>query len=140
MLSPVPDTPLVTAVADEVDRLLAGCHPAVTAHSHRSHQFAVALAAADGVGLDDEVLYLGTVLHDIGLSSAAAGDERFEVRGANVVRGLLLDHGMERDRVANVWDCIAMHASTRSPGTSRPRRAMRTSASRSTCGEAGPIG
>jgi len=58
------------------------------------------------------VLYLGTVLHDVGLSPAAEGSERFEVRGANLVRALLLEHGMDRARVANVWDCIAMHAST----------------------------
>lgn len=108
----VPDSPLVARVAADVDDLLAGCHPAVTAHSRRSFQFAAALAADDGAELDDEVLYLGTVLHDIGLSPAAHGDERFEVRGANLVRELLHAGGMEPDRVANVWDCIAMHAST----------------------------
>jgi hypothetical protein len=104
--------PPATAVAAEVSRLLDQCPPVVVAHSRRSHQFAVAFATADGVELDHEVLYLGTVLHDVGLSSAADGSERFEVRGANLVRQLLLDHRMEPARVANVWDCIAMHAST----------------------------
>ena len=104
--------PPATVLGAEVRRLLDQCAPVVAAHSERSYRFAAAFAAADGVELDDEVLYLGTVLHDIGLSPAAEGSERFEVRGANSVRELLLDHGMERDRVANVWDCIAMHAST----------------------------
>jgi hypothetical protein len=104
--------PPATVLAADVRRLLAQCPPVVTAHSERSYQFAAAFAATDGVELDDEVLYLGTVLHDIGLSPAADGTERFEVRGANLVRALLLDHGMDRDRAANVWDCIAMHAST----------------------------
>jgi hypothetical protein len=104
--------PPVTALAAEVRGLLDQCAPVVAAHSERSYQFAAAFAAADGGEVDDEVLYLGTMLHDIGLSPAADGSERFEVRGANLVRSLLLDHGMERDRVANVWDCIAMHAST----------------------------
>jgi hypothetical protein len=104
--------PPATALGAEVWRLLDPCAPVVATHSERSYQFAVAFAAADGVELDDEVLYIGTMLHDIGLSPAADGGERFEVRGANLVRSLLLDHGMERDRVANVWDCIAMHAST----------------------------
>jgi hypothetical protein len=104
--------PPATALAAEVRRLLAQCPPVVAAHSERSYQFAAAFAAADGVEVDDEVLYLGTVLHDVGLSTAGDGNERFEVRGANLVRELLLDHGMERDRAANVWDCIAMHAST----------------------------
>ena len=104
--------PPVTALAAEVRGLLGRCAPVVAAHSERSYQFAAAFANTDGVELDDEVLYLGTVLHDVGLSPVADGSERFEVRGANLVRSLLLDHGMERDRVANVWDCIAMHAST----------------------------
>ena len=104
--------PPVTALTAEVRRLLDQSAPVVAAHCERSYQFAAAFAATDGVELDDEVLYLGTVLHDIGLSPAADGDERFEVRGANFVRALLLGHGMEGDRVANIWDCIAMHAST----------------------------
>jgi hypothetical protein len=104
--------PPATVLGGEVRRLLDQCAPVVAAHSERSYQFAAAFAAADGVGLDDEVLYLGTMLHDVGLSSAVDGSERFEVRGANLVRGLLRDHGMALDRIANVWDCIAMHAST----------------------------
>ena len=101
-----------TVLADDVRRLLGACPPSVVGHSERSYQFAAAFAAVDAVELDGEVLYLGAVLHDVGLSPLAAGDERFEVRGANVVRALLLERGMEADRVANVWDCIAMHAST----------------------------
>lgn len=101
-----------TAYEAELLPLLADVHPEVIAHSHRSFQFAAGLAAADGVELDLEVLYLGTVLHDVGLAPAAPGAERFEVRGANAVREVLLDRGMERDRVADVWDVIAMHAST----------------------------
>jgi hypothetical protein len=125
--------PPVTALAAEVGRLLDQCPPVVAAHSERSYQFAAAFAASDGVELDDEVLYLGTVLHDIGLSPVADGSERFEVRGANLVRALLLDYGMERDRVANVWDCIAMHASTPLARHKSPETASRTAASRSTC-------
>jgi hypothetical protein len=104
--------PPATALAAEVRRLLDQCAPVVAAHSERSYQFAAAFAVTDGTELDEEVLYLGTVLHDVGLSPAADGTERFEMRGANLVRELLLDHGMEGDRIANVWDCIAMHAST----------------------------
>ena len=101
-----------TALATEMRGLLDRCAPVIASHSERSYQFAAAFANDDGVELDLEVLYLGTVLHDVGLSPAADDSERFEVRGANLVRSMLLDLGMERDRVANVWDCIAMHAST----------------------------
>jgi hypothetical protein len=85
-----------------------------------------------------EVLYLGTLLHDIGLSPAADGIERFEVRGANLVRALLLDHGMERARVANVWTASRCTPRPRSPATRALRRATRTAASRSTCAAQAP--
>jgi HD domain len=104
--------PPETAIADELRSLLSACDPVVVGHSERSYQFAAAFASADGAHVDPEVLYVGTILHDVGLSTAVHGAERFEVRGANAVRALLLDHGMSPDRAANVWDVIAMHAST----------------------------
>jgi hypothetical protein len=101
-----------TDLAATVTTLLEQYASVVRQHCERSYQFAAALARTDGVELDDEVLYLGTVLHDVGLTPGGDGSARFEVRGANVVRSMLLDHGMEDQRVANVWDCIAMHASS----------------------------
>lgn len=102
--------PPPTLLAAEVGRLLEQHVPVVRHHSERTYQFAAAFARADRVELDDEVLYLGTVLHDVGLSPGGDPSARFEVRGANVVRAMLLDQGMASERVANVWDCIAMHA------------------------------
>jgi hypothetical protein len=104
-------TPPPTSLAAEIAQLLEQHDPVVRYHSERAYQFAAAFALADGVELDDEVLYLGTLLHDVGLSPGGDGTARFEIRGANIVRTMLLEHGLEADRVANVWDCIAMHAS-----------------------------
>ena len=104
--------PPATELEAEVSTLLEQHARVVRDHCERSYQFAAAFATVDGVELDHEVLYLGTVLHDVGLCPGGDGSARFEVRGANVVRTLLLDHGMDAGRVANVWDCIAMHASS----------------------------
>jgi HD domain len=104
--------PPSSVLGAEVGRLLEQHAHVVRHHCERTYQFAAAFARADGVELDDEVLYLGTVLHDVGLTPGGDPSARFEVRGANVVRTMLLDHGMESARVANVWDCIAMHASS----------------------------
>jgi hypothetical protein len=52
------------------------------------------------------------VLHDLGLAAQLAGSDRFEMRGANHVRQVLLETGMDPVRVGNVWDIIALHAST----------------------------
>jgi len=88
------------------------CPPHVAAHCERSFQFAALLAQVDDIDVDLEVVYIGTVLHDLGLSARFDGPERFEMRGANVVRTMLLEGGMERARAENVWDVIALHAST----------------------------
>jgi hypothetical protein len=58
------------------------------------------------------VLYIGTVLHDVGLASRFDGRERFEMRGANAVRAMLREAGMDPGRAESVWDVIALHAST----------------------------
>src|SRR4051794_15442537 len=102
-----------TDVARRARQLLHDCcTPAVIGHSERSFQFAALLARAESADVDLEVLYVGTVLHDIGLSPRFDGSARFEMRGANAVRTMLFDAGMERARAENVWDVIALHASS----------------------------
>ncbi len=88
------------------------CHPEVVGHSERSFQFAALSAAALRIDHDSEVLYIGTVLHDVGLGDTADEVGRFEARGANVVRTLLLDGGFDPVRANHVWDVIALHATT----------------------------
>jgi len=108
-LAEPPDTDLARQARD----LVHGCYqPHVAAHSERSFQFAALLSRAEGIDLDFEALYIGTLLHDVGLSERFAGPDRFEMRGANAVRSMLLESGMEPTRAENVWDVIALHAST----------------------------
>lgn len=104
-----PDTDLARQARDLVHTC---CQPHVAAHCERSFQFAALLARSERIDVDFEVLYIGTLLHDVGLSQRFAGDDRFEMRGANAVRTMLLESGMERTRAENVWDVIALHAST----------------------------
>jgi hypothetical protein len=104
-----PDTDLARQARDLVR---ACCQPHVAAHTERSFQFAALLARSERIDVDFEVLYIGTLLHDLGLSERFAGDDRFEMRGANAARTILLESGMERTRAENVWDVIALHAST----------------------------
>ena len=104
-----PDTDLAKQARDLVH---ACCQPHVTAHSERSFQFAALVSRAEAIDVDVEVLYIGTLLHDVGLSEQFAGPDRFEMRGANAVRSMLLESGMQPTRAENVWDVIALHAST----------------------------
>jgi hypothetical protein len=104
-----PQTPLARVARD---LLYASSDDSVIGHSERSFQFAAMLARTEPNPVDLEVLYIGTILHDVGLAPRFSGPDRFEVRGANAVRTLLAETSMERERVENIWDVIALHAST----------------------------
>ena len=102
-----------TALARQATELVRDCcDPHVAAHCERSFQFAALLAGVENLDVDLEVLYIGTVLHDVGLSPRFPGPERFEMRGANAVRTMVRDAGMPAARAESVWDVIALHAST----------------------------
>ncbi len=80
-------------------------------HCLRSWHFAAVLAERDGVAHDAEVLYLGTIMHDIGLVHGLREPVRFEVTGANHARAELTARGLDAARAAVVWDLVALHTS-----------------------------
>jgi hypothetical protein len=105
-----------TAVAQAAIRLARSTEsPSVFNHCVRSYLFGEALAAHEGMrpGADytGEALFLGCVLHDLGLGTAAGGKERFEVEGADLAAALLTEHGCGRALVDGVWEAIALHTS-----------------------------
>jgi len=90
--------------------------PAMVAnHSVRSYLFARELAAAKGlqhdVDYDDELVFLSCILHDLGVTDHANGDQRFEVDGADAAARFMRDRGMHEARVTTVWQAIALHTS-----------------------------
>jgi hypothetical protein len=109
----VPDL-VETAVAQAAIRFAQSTEsPSVFNHSVRSYLFGELLAAREGMrpGADynSEALFLGCVLHDLGVGTAAPGKERFEVEGADLAAALLTEHGCERAVVDAVWEAIALH-------------------------------
>ncbi|TRW80025.1 HD domain-containing protein [Mycolicibacterium sp. 018/SC-01/001] len=89
--------------------------PFVLNHVVRSYLFARELAAAKGlragVDYDDELVYLSCVLHDLGLTDHADGDQRFEVDGADAAAEFLRRHEVDEQRITTVWQAIALHTS-----------------------------
>src|ERR1700704_4544009 len=87
----------------------------VANHSVRSYLFARELAAAKelqrDVDYDDELVFLSCVLHDLGVTEYANGDQRFEVDGADAAARFLRDRGVREERVITVWQAIALHTS-----------------------------
>jgi hypothetical protein len=51
------------------------------------------------------------VLHDLGVTEHANGDQRFEVDGADAAARFLREHGVPEARVTTVWQAIALHTS-----------------------------
>jgi hypothetical protein len=78
-------------------------------HSVRSYLFGRAVAGT--IAYDDELLFLATLLHDVGLVPAGDGDQRFEVEGADAAVRFLAGRGMSEERAEIVWDAIALHTS-----------------------------
>jgi hypothetical protein len=80
-------------------------------HAVRTFLFGSLVGRALGQKIDEELLYLACILHDLGLTKQFQGDLPFEIQGAQAARQFLEEHKYSMDRVAVVWDGIAMHTS-----------------------------
>jgi hypothetical protein len=101
-----------TRLAKAAERLLQETSPDfLIDHCHRSVELASLIVTAGGIALDEEVLFVGVLLHDLGLTQRFHSSVvRFEVASANASRDLALAYGMNAERAANVWDVAALHA------------------------------
>src|SRR6266550_6484480 len=79
------DTPLVTRAME-----FARTHsePFLFNHAVRSWLFAVRLGQLQGIAHDAEVVGVGTLLHDLGLTNSFTGQKRFEIEGADAAHGI----------------------------------------------------
>jgi hypothetical protein len=98
--------------------------PVVFNHVMRSWLFAEIIGHARGIKYDRELVYVGAILHDLGLTDRFAGPERFEVDGANAARDLMRAHGAAEDRTWLVWDAIALHSAPSIAGNKQPEVAV----------------
>jgi hypothetical protein len=103
----VPDTPLITAVIDYAQRL---SEPYLFNHAMRSWLFAEAIGRVRGIGYDREVVAIGTVLHDLGLTASVSGPNRFEVNGANAAVSFIKGKALSDRRTQVIWDLVALNS------------------------------
>jgi hypothetical protein len=103
----VPDAPLVTAAIEYAQRL---SEPYLFNHAMRSWLFAELIGRARGLDYDREVVAIGTILHDIGLTSGVSGPHRFEVNGADAARSFISDRGLSDRRAQLIWDLVALNS------------------------------
>lgn len=78
-------------------------------HVHRTWWFAEFLGRKREMKYDRELLYIASLLHDLGLSASHAADKRFEVDGADAASRFLLANDYPKSKAEIVWDAIALH-------------------------------
>jgi hypothetical protein len=103
----MPDTPLITAAIGYAQRL---SEPYLFNHAMRSWLFAQTLGRIKAIDYDQEVVAIGTILHDVGLTSGVSGPDRFEVNGANAARSFISGHGLSDRRAQLIWDLVALNS------------------------------
>lgn len=120
----IPDTALVRDVTelirDTEDDLLFH-------HSRRVFLFGALQGRRRGLRPDLELLYVGAMFHDIGLTEAYRSSQlRFEVDGANAARDFLLQRGVDDAAARKVWLSIALHTTPGVPEFLEPEIALVT--------------
>jgi len=97
-------------------------------HSTRVYLFGALSGQRKRLKYDPELLYVGAMFHDIGLTEAYRESRlRFEVDGANAARDFLRSYGIPEASVETVWDAIALHTTPGIPEHKKPEVALVTS-------------
>jgi hypothetical protein len=120
----IPDTALVRDVTDFIhgveDDLLFH-------HSRRVFLFGALQGRRRGLSPDLELLYVGAMFHDIGLTERYRSSTlRFEVDSANAAREFLRQRGVGEADARKVWLSIALHTTPGVPEFLEPEIACVT--------------
>lgn len=120
----IPDTRLV-AEATELVREAAS--PLLFHHSRRVYLFGMLQGRRRGLAPDPELLYVGAMFHDLGLTDRfRTRHQRFEVDGADEARRFLVSHGIAAGAADRVWTAIALHTTPGIPEKMEPEIALVT--------------
>lgn len=118
----VPDSPLAKAAFELAASLSS---PLLLNHAVRTYHFGSILAARDRLRLDRELLYVASVLHDLGLTPTYEAEPgSFEWVGAKHARAFGIEKGMEPQRADLLHDAIALHSSVGIASSREPEIAM----------------
>jgi HD domain-containing protein len=96
-------------------------------HSSRVYHFASLAGKRLGLRFDPELLYVGAMFHDMGLTPQySSASERFEVDGANAARAFLRRQHIPQQDIDTVWTAIALHTTPGIPQYMHPVIALLT--------------
>ena len=103
----VPDSPLITGAIEYAQKL---SEPYLLNHAMRSWLFAETIGRIKQIEYDREVMAIGTILHDIGLTASVSGPNRFEVNGADAALSFIKGKGLSDRRAQLIWDLVALNS------------------------------
>jgi HD superfamily phosphodiesterase len=117
----IPDTALVR----DATAFIRGAEGDVLFHhSRRVFLFGALHGRRLGLAPDPELLYVGAMFHDLGLTPRyGSSTQRFEMDGADAARDFLLEHGVEQSDADKVWLGIALHSTPEVPARLDPETA-----------------
>src|SRR5438067_7946329 len=103
----IPDSKLAR---EATDLLREHGTPLLFAHSLRVYLFGSLRGRHRGWAVDHELLYLGAVFHDLGLTAKyRSPDHRFEVGRAHACSQVPLRNRMPAAATEMEWDAVALH-------------------------------
>ncbi len=80
-------------------------------HLMRTYAFGYMIAQKNDLKMDMELLYLGAIMHDLGLTEPFADKERsFEIEGGEAACHYLVQHGYPIDKAEIVQKAVELHA------------------------------
>jgi HD superfamily phosphodiesterase len=120
----IPDS----ALAREATELVReAASPLLFHHSRRVFLWGALRGAEQGLAFDPELLYVGAMFHDLGLTARfRRTDQRFEIDGADEARRFLHAHGVTGEPADRVWTGIALHTTPQIPLHMAPEVALVT--------------
>ncbi|WP_433192854.1 HD domain-containing protein [Nocardia sp. CA-107356] len=120
----VPDSRLV---AEATELVRDSSPPLLFHHSRRVYLFGMLQGQLRGLKPDPELLYVGAMFHDLGLTDTyRSTTRRFEVDGADEARRFLTAHGIDDEAAQRVWTAIALHTTPGIPEHMAPEIALVT--------------
>ncbi|GAA1347781.1 HD domain-containing protein [Arthrobacter roseus] len=120
----IPDTDLVRAAT----KLVRGAtDDLLFHHSRRVFLFGSMQGKRLGYDFDPELLYVGALFHDLGLTDTYRTENlRFEVDSANTAKSFLLENGLSESDAMKVWTAVALHTTPGVPEFMDPEIALVT--------------
>ncbi|GII60148.1 phosphohydrolase [Sphaerisporangium krabiense] len=120
----IPDSALA---AEATELVRDAAPPLLYDHSRRVYLFGRLQGRRLGLTADPELLYVGAMFHDLGLTETyRRTDQRFELDGADEARRFLRAHGVPEESARKVWEGIALHTTPEIPYRLEPEVALVT--------------